>query len=91
MGDVWFASLRVAISKGGREFAQKWRMIKQLKLAAKAKTAPTLKRDCLIDDRKKTKSLDNFKRWLRFCSKVEDDKTTQTEAKNCTAAQEGID
>ena len=43
------------ISKGGREFAQKWRMIKQLKLAAKAKTAPTLKRDCLIDDRKKNK------------------------------------
>ena len=37
MGDVWFASLRVAISKGGREFAQKLRMIKQLKLAAEAK------------------------------------------------------
>ena len=37
MGDVWFASLGVAISKGGREFAQKWRMIKQLKLAAEAK------------------------------------------------------
>ena len=61
---------------------------KQLKL--RQGIAQTLKLDCLIDDGKKTKSLVNFKRRSRVCSKEKYDKTTQNEARNCTAAEDGI-